>query len=43
MNRTAVKWITRILLVSVLAFLLWWVITNAPLAEIWTTIRGLQL
>ena len=43
MNRTSIKWITRLLLVSVLAFLLWWVIRNAPLAEIWVTIRGLQL
>lgn len=43
MNRTAIKWITRLLLVSVLGFILWWVIRNAPIAEIWLTIRGLQL
>jgi uncharacterized membrane protein YbhN (UPF0104 family) len=43
MNRTAIKWITHLLLISVLGFLLWWMIRNVPLAEIWVTIRGLQL
>jgi uncharacterized protein (TIRG00374 family) len=43
MKRMVIKWVTRILFISVLGFLLWWVIRNAPLAEIWTAIRGLQL
>src|SRR5450759_1411797 len=43
MNRTIIKWTTRLLLVAVLGFLLWWVIRNAPLAEIWAAIRALQL
>ncbi|MGA2502771.1 MAG: lysylphosphatidylglycerol synthase transmembrane domain-containing protein [Anaerolineales bacterium] len=43
MNRTSIKWVTRFLLVSVLGFLLWWVIRNAPLTEIWIAIRGLKL
>jgi hypothetical protein len=43
MNRTIVKWFTRLLLVLVVGFLLWWVIRNAPLAEIWLAIRGLKL
>jgi uncharacterized membrane protein YbhN (UPF0104 family) len=37
------KWVTRILLVVVLVFLLWWVTIHAPIGEIWTTIRGLKL
>jgi uncharacterized protein (TIRG00374 family) len=43
MNRSAIKWLTRLLLISVLGFLLWWVVHNAPLGEIWTAFRGLQL
>jgi uncharacterized protein (TIRG00374 family) len=42
MKRNSVKWVTRLLLVSVLGFLLWWVIRKAPLEEIWIAIRGLK-
>ncbi|HEX7620789.1 MAG TPA: lysylphosphatidylglycerol synthase transmembrane domain-containing protein [Anaerolineales bacterium] len=43
MNRSAIKWLTRLLLISVLGFLLWWVVHNAPLGEIWAAFRGLRL
>jgi len=43
MNHSAKKWLTRLLVFAVLGFLLWWVVRNAPLAEIWTAFRGLQL
>jgi glycosyltransferase 2 family protein len=42
-NHILVKWVTRLLLVIVLGLLLWWVVQNAPMAEIWVTIRGLKL
>jgi uncharacterized protein (TIRG00374 family) len=41
-KRTSIKWVIRLLLVSVLGFMLWWVIRNAPLVEIWDAIRGLK-
>jgi len=37
------KWLLRYLLFALLAALLWWALRKAPLAEIWATIRGLQL
>jgi glycosyltransferase 2 family protein len=37
------KWVTRVLMVVVLGFLLWWVTMHAPVAEIWVTIRELKL
>lgn len=43
MKRTSLKWVTRILLIAVVGLMLWWVIKKAPLAEIWTAIRGLKL
>jgi uncharacterized protein (TIRG00374 family) len=36
-------WLLRFLLIIILGILLWWVVRNAPLAEIWAAFRGLQL
>jgi uncharacterized protein (TIRG00374 family) len=43
MNRSAKKWLMSLLVLALLGFLLWWVVRNAPLAEIWAAISGLQL
>jgi uncharacterized membrane protein YbhN (UPF0104 family) len=43
MNRSWKKWLTRLLVFALLSFLLWWVVRNAPLVEIWAALRGLQL
>ncbi len=42
-SRSPVKWILRLLVLIIFSFLLWWVINNAPLAEIWIAFRSLQL
>ena len=36
-------WLLRILALGLLGILLWWALRKAPLAEIWVTIRELQL
>ncbi len=43
MNRSAKKWLTRLLVVTLLGILLWWVVRNAPLVEIWAVLRELKL
>lgn len=42
MSRNARKWLIRLVVVAVLAFLLWWAFRKAPLAEIWATMRQLR-
>ena len=37
------KWFLRFLGLALLSVLLWWALHNAPLVEIWTSIRRLQL
>lgn len=37
------SWFLRLFLIIILAFLLWWVVRNAPRAEIWAAFRELQL
>jgi uncharacterized protein (TIRG00374 family) len=41
-NHSSLKWLLRILLFVIIGFLLWWVLNNAPLPEIWAAIRSLQ-
>jgi uncharacterized protein (TIRG00374 family) len=41
-NHSSLKWLLRILLFVIIGFLLWWVLNNAPLLEIWAAIRSLQ-
>ena len=36
-------WLLRLFLITILGILLWWVVRNAPLTEIWAAFRGLQL
>ncbi len=43
MNRSTKKWLISLLVIVLLGFLLWWVVRNAPLVEIWAAFRGLQL
>lgn len=41
-NHSSLKWLFRILLFVIISLLLWWVLKNAPLPEIWAAIRSLQ-
>ncbi len=41
-NHLSLKWLLRILLFVIIGFLLWWVLNNAPLPEIWAAIHSLQ-
>ena len=43
MNQSIKKWLVRLLVVGVLCLLVWWAAYNAPLAEIWSVIHGLQI
>ncbi len=36
------KWVVRILALALLVVLLWWVLSKAPLQEIWATVRQLR-
>jgi uncharacterized membrane protein YbhN (UPF0104 family) len=42
MKPPARKWLLRVLAIITLGFLLWWVVRNAPLGEIWVAFRGLK-
>jgi uncharacterized protein (TIRG00374 family) len=42
MSRNARKWLIRLVVIAVLAFLLWWAFRKAPLAEIWAAMRQLR-
>jgi uncharacterized protein (TIRG00374 family) len=43
MNKTTRQWLIQLGWLVVLVFLLWWALRNAPLAEIWATLRQLEL
>ncbi len=43
MKRKLRSWLLRIFFLIILGFLLWWVLRDAPLADIWAAIRRLQL
>ncbi len=42
-GRSPLKWILRLLVLAIIGILLWWVVNNAPLPEIWSAFRSLQL
>jgi glycosyltransferase 2 family protein len=43
MLRVFKKWLVRLLPVVILGLLVWWAAYHAPLVEIWSSIRGLQV
>jgi glycosyltransferase 2 family protein len=42
MSQFIKRWFPRLVLLIILGLLAWWAVYNAPLAEIWSVIRGLQ-
>jgi glycosyltransferase 2 family protein len=42
MSKNTRKWLIRLVVIAILAFLLWWAFHKAPLAEIWAAMRQLH-
>ena len=43
MKRSIWKWILQLAVLAILGLLVWWVLRNAPLVEIWAALRQLRL